>query len=183
MFSAQLERAMKLKAQREEIESRRAFSAGTFRLANKNSISNNASMSQSVSTLHSPRRPNEHKENVSPSSQPSPSSQNRILMCSKLQHVFKKPNSATEYGLSVGNRTKPNTATTCRTTSSTSTKTSGFIVPTPETYSIPVSSTFSEDMYRKVTLECKTNNKPQHGKRMNVCKSKNMKEPKNNEVT
>lgn len=126
---------MKIKAQKEEIESRRAFSAGTSRLENKNSASGN--LSQSVSTLHSPRKINEYKENVSPPTQHSSSSQNRMLVCSKLQQVFKKPNSATEYGLSTGTRTKPNTATTYKTSSSA--KPPGFVVPTPETYSISVS--------------------------------------------
>ncbi|XP_071138196.1 uncharacterized protein [Mytilus edulis] len=122
-YFAQLERGMKLKAQKEEIESRRAISAGTCRQQiDSKLLPKTSNLSQSVSTLHSPTRTYEQKENISPSTQPSPSSHNRVSMCSKLQNVFKKPG----------------TATTHKTETSISTKTSEFIVPTPETYSIPV---------------------------------------------
>lgn len=114
---------MKLKAQKEEIESRRAISAGTCRQQiDSKLLPKTSNLSQSVSTLHSPTRTYEQKENISPTTQPSPSSHNRMSMCSKLQNVFKKPG----------------TATTHKTEISISTKTSEFIVPTPETYSIPV---------------------------------------------
>ncbi|XP_063407386.1 uncharacterized protein LOC134691081 isoform X4 [Mytilus trossulus] len=122
-YFAQLERGMKLKAQKEEIESRRAISAGTCRQQiDLKNLPKTSNLSQSISTIHSPTRTYEQKENLSPSTQPSPSSHNRMSMCSKLQNVFKKPG----------------TATTHKTGTSIATKTSEFVVPTPETYSIPV---------------------------------------------
>ena len=116
---------MKVKAQREEIESRRAVSAGTSRQPTRSlNISKTSNLSQSISSIQSPRRTYEHIENLHPSTH-SPSSQHRISMCSKLQNVFKKPGTAT--------RTKTATSNASR-------KTMGFVVPTPATYSIPVST-------------------------------------------
>lgn len=116
---------MKVKAQREEIESRRAVSAGTSRQPTRSlNISKGSNLSQSISSIQSPRRTCEQKENMHPTTH-SPSSQNRMSVCTKLQNVFKKPGTAT--------RTKTATSNASR-------KTIGFVVPTPATYSIPVST-------------------------------------------
>jgi hypothetical protein len=127
---------MKVKAQREEIESRRAVSAGTSRQPTRSlNISKASNLSQSISSIQSPRRTYEQKENMHPTTH-SPSSQHRISMCSKLQNVFKKPGTATRATI---------------VTSNASRKTIGFVVPTPATYSIPVSTKI---VYSSIKASC-----------------------------
>lgn len=122
-YFAQLERAMKIKAQKEEIESRRAISAGTSRKPTKSiDISKASNLSQSVSSIQSPGRLYEQQENITPATHNSSFTQNRIQICTKLQNVFKKPGTS---------------ATTCK-SGAGATNAVGFVVPTPETYSIPV---------------------------------------------